>query len=199
MKTSPASSIPALMRKSTLRGFLLAFTLLCTTLNAQRTWIVDGANGPGTDFKYFYQAVIAAKNGDTILVRKGNYWGYTTVDKAIIVLGESGATMHALEIKNIPKGERFVMKGFVVSAYFPRVPIQLLLKDNKGQIHLENLTVIPFAAPNPKAAIEIENCSSVTLNNCNVTVGGRWLRPPGRDVKAAPLIEAEATDQVSKA
>ncbi len=27
----------------------------------------------------------------------------------------------------------------------------------------------------------------------------RWLRPPGRDVKAAPLIEAEATDQVSKA
>ena len=27
----------------------------------------------------------------------------------------------------------------------------------------------------------------------------RWLRPPGRDVKAAPLIEARATDQVSKA
>ena len=51
----------------------MAIALLCAMreLCAQRTWIVDSANGAGTDFSDLYLAIAAASPGDTVILRPG--------------------------------------------------------------------------------------------------------------------------------
>jgi len=137
---------------------MFALILTLPALSAQRTWIVDAANGTGTDFTQLPAAISAAKDGDIVLVRKGTYSGQISTSKAISLLGEPGATMTSdswLWITNIPKGRRFVVKGFVIQA--------LVLKDNKGRVHLEGLVLNTTAL--------IENCAGATLNDCRVAGG----------------------------
>ncbi len=53
-------------------------------------WIVDAANGPGTNFTDLPAAVAAAAHGDTILVRAGAYSAFQVSGKALAIRGESG-------------------------------------------------------------------------------------------------------------
>ena len=57
-----------------MRIFYSLTTLLAASLaSAQGTvWVVDQANGPGTDFTNVSSAVLAAASGDTLLVRSGD-------------------------------------------------------------------------------------------------------------------------------
>lgn len=148
------------MDRRSLGVVLLAFALcsLPLGLSAQRTWIVDAANGTGTHFTELQAAVTAAKDGDTLLVRKGTYFGQITIHKAISLLGEPGATMRSdsqLTTTGIPQGKRIVIKGLVIQA--------LTIKDNKGRVHLESLVL--------NTPLLIENCAAATLNDCRVTDG----------------------------
>lgn len=56
------------------------------------TWVVDANNGPGTHFTDLPQAVAAAQDGDTILVRSGTYAAFTVSNKGLTIRGAGAAT-----------------------------------------------------------------------------------------------------------
>ena len=82
---------------------VLLLALLASPLCAQRTWIVDANNGPGTDFTDLPPALAAASSGDTLIVRPGNYQGGTTA-KALRILGTAAFVQSALTIQSLPQG-----------------------------------------------------------------------------------------------
>lgn len=57
---------------------------------AAQTWIVDAANGPGTDFTSIAAAVAAVPSGSTLLVRAGSYTGFSISGKSLTILGGPG-------------------------------------------------------------------------------------------------------------
>lgn len=68
---------------------MLAVTLACVLPSI---WIVDASNGPGTHFTDLPQAIVAAADGDTILVRSGNYTPFQLTGKALWLRGAGAAT-----------------------------------------------------------------------------------------------------------
>ena len=53
--------------------FLCMIALSCAALMAQRTFVIDAQNGPGTNFTDRPQALAQARHGDVYLVRPGVY------------------------------------------------------------------------------------------------------------------------------
>ena len=84
--------------RSLLVAPLLAF-LTSEGLAAQAVHVVDVANGPGADFVNLTSAVIAASEGDVLLVRGGTYAEALVLDgKGLVVTADEGATVSVNEI-----------------------------------------------------------------------------------------------------
>lgn len=85
-------------------------------------WIVDAANGPGTNFTSLPAAVAVAASGDTIIVRPGTYAAFVSIGKALNVRGAGGsatlvlpsASVPALRVEQVPAGAEFVLQGLFV-------------------------------------------------------------------------------------
>ena len=81
------------MNKSPISLLTVVALLGAATLaSAQRTWIVDAANGANADYTDLPAAVAAARHGDRILLRPGGYSPVTT-GKGISILGSPGVTI----------------------------------------------------------------------------------------------------------
>lgn len=84
-------------------------------LVAQATLIVDARGGTGV-FTEIQLAVDAATNGDTILVRRGDYSGFRIRAKAITLSADAGARVNrgasqSLIVSAAPAGSRTVIQG----------------------------------------------------------------------------------------
>ena len=81
----------------------------------QTIWIVDAANGPGTNFTDLPPAVAAASNGDTIIVRPGTYSAFNVSGKALTMRGAGAATTmvsgSTTTISAVPAGTAFYVGG----------------------------------------------------------------------------------------
>ncbi len=86
---------------------------LLATLLLPAIWVVDAANGPGTHFIDVQTAIIAARNGDTILVRAGSYRPCTIVDKALTIRGAGfgATTVRGIEVHGVPAQEFLLLDG----------------------------------------------------------------------------------------
>ena len=73
---------------------------------------------------------------------------------------------------------------FIAAQFHP----ELVSRPLQPQPMFMGLIAAAIAFANPEASAQSMHAAVL-----------RWLRLPGRDVRAAPLVEAEATDQVSKA
>lgn len=136
-------------------------------LCAQRTWIVDAAQGLGTDFKDIPAAVVAARDGDTILVRIGVYSAWQT-DKPLQIFGAFGARIRCgfadvCKIYDIDVAERFVLSGFSFEDAFPITGrISYVEVDRcKGAVHLDGLG---FASSREELST-IRDCDLVTISH----------------------------------
>jgi len=80
------------MRTSILSVLLLALS----STAAADTYVVDQSGGSGTDFLDLPEAVAApgVMNGDTLLVRLGNYSGFSTDEGLSIVERGNAATVN---------------------------------------------------------------------------------------------------------
>lgn len=94
-------------------GFLLGLLLLQTTFTTARTIIV----APATKIASLKQALEIARNGDTILVKKGNYVSENTIiNKEVIVKGEGFPVLDARfreEVVTIT-ADNVVFDGFTI-------------------------------------------------------------------------------------
>lgn len=89
-------------------------------------WIVDAANGPGTNFTSLPAAVDAAQSGDTLIVRPGTYLGFSTYGKALTIYGSGSATVitpsgmapdfEPTVIQAVPAGSAFTIAGVTFQA-----------------------------------------------------------------------------------
>src|ERR1041384_3249147 len=71
------------------------FAVLTSVAGAQ-TFVVDWANGPGTNFTDIVSAVAAVPDGAVLIVRAGTYWPFTIANKGLSVLCDSGVEIVSL-------------------------------------------------------------------------------------------------------
>ncbi len=74
-----------------MRPFLFAFLLAAPSF--AQTFVVDTANGPGTDYTTIAAATAAVPDGSVLLVRAGLYFEFTIAGKGLKVLCEPGVTV----------------------------------------------------------------------------------------------------------
>lgn len=144
---------------------------------AQRTWIVDAANGPGTDFTDLPPAVQAANPGDLVLVRTGTYSAFVTakglrivaVAPAILVPGTTGLN---LAVAGLPSGQTLVIHGFEAPR---RQPLRAEIANAAGTVVLSALRAVETCGCGPlrqnPPSIQIADCARVILDAC-VDYGG---------------------------
>lgn len=134
---------------------------------AQRTWIVDAANLPGTDFTDLPPAEAAAADGDTLLVRAGTYTGFTT-SKGIAVLGAGSVVQGSffspsITVAGLPAGRVFRAQGLVIGGgVFGQ---SIMLNGNDGAVHLEAIDAIVGGYPPAYGAIGISTSRMVSIVN----------------------------------
>tara|TARA_R110002072_G_scaffold141664_2_gene286897 strand:- start:684 stop:1823 length:1140 start_codon:yes stop_codon:yes gene_type:complete len=147
----------------------LAVSVLSGAVLAQnQTWIVDTANGVGTNFTDLPAAVIAAQPGDSIVVRAGDYTG-VSVYEGISILGESGArivfggpTYTGILVSQIPAGQTCSVSGLQILVANP-LSGSLHAINNAGNVLFERITTISKAWVSDCANMRIEGCSLADL------------------------------------
>lgn len=144
------------------RSLILVFAAaLSWILEGQAIWIVDASNGPGTNFTDLPPAITAAANGDTILVRAGNYNAFLSTGKALTIRGAGaastmivgtapGSSITETKIDGVPAGMTFFMSGLKCA------PV------GGG--------IVPFPPPQGNAALHVLGPGTVVLTD--VTIQG---------------------------
>ncbi len=151
----------------------LAALALATSLTAQRTWVVDANNGPGTDFVDLPPAIAQAVDGDIVTVRSGTYRPFVT-SKGLSLLGESGATIASsisdfCSVSNLAAGKRFVMRGitFTDASPFSLSSYYLVIDQCRGAVHLDGLATAGVRS----VLVLLRSCGLVTVSHITATSG----------------------------
>ncbi len=123
---------------------------------------VDQANRPGTDFTDIQPAVDAARAGDRIRVRNGQY-SAPRISKPITVFAEFGgarigSATQIFTIENIPFGTVCTVAGMVLESQI--VIVQIC----KGTVALSGFAISRGFAPLP--TISFTDCDAVTMHGC---------------------------------
>jgi hypothetical protein len=85
------------------------FALTLTATAAATTYVVNATNAPGTDFTDLPPAIAAAVDGDVLIVKPGNYSGFT-LTKALTIVGTAGVNVSpAVTISSVPAGKGAVL------------------------------------------------------------------------------------------
>ena len=82
-------------------------------------WIVDGSNGPGTNFTSMQAAVTAASSGDTLIVRPGTYAPFAVSGKALTIRGAGAASTFVSSpgtMVSVPPGTTFFLSGMTFAS-----------------------------------------------------------------------------------
>lgn len=176
-----------------LRAVPIALSLLAGHAFTQgQLWVVDQAGLPGSDFTEIQPAVDAVADGDTLLVRHGDYGAFTIDGKALVVVEDTGAsaTAGALVVRNLAAGQTVSIRG--VS------PVTIALTSNSGAVLLESLdigflfgTCLPVGTGQ---ALTIDACANVVAVRCSFFSGVTGaLAYDGIDAKGSSLHLYETT------
>jgi hypothetical protein len=156
------------------RHFHFAALILAAGPASASTWIVDDDGGPGVDFTTIAAAEAASIAGDVILVRPGNYAGFT-LDAGVAILGDTGASITtALTIQGVPAGARATLAGFSTRG--------IRVQSCVAPVLLEDLIVRADVAAqlgSPNAVVAIAGSADVRLRGVDVatTVAGQNNQP----------------------
>jgi hypothetical protein len=149
-------------------GSILA---LAAALSAQRTWIVDPENRPGTDFTDLPPAIAAASPGDKVVVRQTFHLVSlnATTDKGITILGPIGPIDFRgnLAVRDLPAGQRFVMRDFTMRSVPPLSHALISVDSCAGTVHLEAIGIDPTWAQYLELRIAITDSDHATVRACS--------------------------------
>lgn len=157
------------MRRLPVPLFLLA--ILVGGAPAQRTWVVDQLQRPGTDFVAIQPAVQAAAVGDIVLVRPtGTAYAGASISKGLALLGDGQVELNTdLQIRNLPAGQHVSVKLFRMwegTATAGGRPISCT--DCAGTVHFERV-VAPGSTRGP--GLSADNCTHVSAVDCRFDGG----------------------------
>ena len=152
--------------------------LAASSVAAQRTWIVDA--GGGGDFKTLAAAFAGAKDGDTLRVKPGRYFGAQT-SKGLRVLGEHGTMLVLTTFGNAPPirvtqlsaSSTFVLRGFQSFAHNAWQSTAFVATQCKGSIVIEDCALgNPMPGRRKESAMMVfESCRAVSLSGVTASPG----------------------------
>lgn len=177
---------------------LLALPALVLPALAQSVLVVDDGGGPGVDHLQIQDAVAAADEGDTILVRSGTYAPVAITGKSLRIVEDAGAHVEILPdilapdapllgVEGLLASQSVTVRGIVLRPGLLSVePYLVRLRDNLGTVWIEDCAVVatPFFLPARQAGLLAEDCFGVTLVRCSIEAtraGGSAVPgdPPG--------------------
>src|SRR5262249_28568925 len=173
--SSQRASLSAAVRTLMLRHMsrALAGLLLATVASAQ-TFVVDQANGPGTNFTTLVAAVAAVPDGAVLLVRPGTYAGFAISQKGLLVLADPGVTLSSdVTVSNTAPQQQTLLRGFVwTSNNVVSGPAFLRLASCQGAVAVEamstptpNFACAGAVFPCPKA-VYATACAALMFRSC---------------------------------
>lgn len=117
----------------------IALVLVSSLTTAQSSvHVVDSNSGPGHDFAQIHEAVAAALDGDTILVRAGGYEPFAVDGKSLAITREQGVDVRvvggSVAVRNLTPGQRVVLRGLRSVAAAEE---GLVVEDCEGTVWLE--------------------------------------------------------------
>jgi hypothetical protein len=103
-------------------------------------WIVDDAGGPGSHFVTVQEAIIAAAEGDVILVRAGFYDPFTIQGQSLTVVADHGVFLnfnYTTQVRGLAAGQRVLLSGL----YLGPTDLALEVQSNGGVVWLHDCRV----------------------------------------------------------
>jgi hypothetical protein len=160
----------------------LALLFVCAPLaSAQgKVWIVDDDGGPGVDFTSVPEAVLAAGDGDTLLVKSGEYDApdpYSSpavlnlVGKGLVLTAERDARVvlktsfegaRLIAISNLAPDQTVVLRGFDLLGGSGSTSIAGL-KANQGSVRFEDCRMRGSTTALNQVSLDVDTCEDVTL------------------------------------
>ena len=140
--------------------------------------VVDaGGGGAFTDIQ---PAVDAAVDGDTILVKTGTYGAFAVADKALAIVGDTGAVVEiggAVRVYNLSAGKTVVLESLSTTQSSGGTASRgLYLSDDAGSVRIEGCTFVGATGtiPSHRSGWEgafVESCSDVAFTHCRLDGG----------------------------
>jgi len=163
----------------------LLFLLCAGVARAQGALlVVDAAGGPGSDFTTIVDALAAASDGDTLLVRSGDYLPFIIQDRTIIIAAAPGASVNVqsslgsgapagIIVRSIGASQAVVLEGLTlngIEGFGTQGSAGLSVEASQGQVWVQDCQIVGGSGslfPNP--AIAVASCDQVLFAHCTAT------------------------------
>jgi len=161
---------------------ILALALLAAFQSPGLVHVVDGTAGP-----YFtiQDAVDAAADGETILVRAGSYESFVVNDEDLAIVGDSGANVEvrgAIRVSDLAAPKQVVLQNFVARGRNSAIPLEahgLHLQNCTGSVRAQDC-IFEGWSPAPCGTqlwdgghgAWTQNCGDVAFTTCTLRGGG---------------------------
>jgi len=147
---------------------LLQHTLalvLATHLTAQ-TFVVDAANGPGTNFTDLPAAIATVPDGAILVVRPGGYTPFSIDGKSLSILADTSVTVGSIGqscfVRNLQANQQVTLRGMQFLGSITNTMIRCL--DNDGPVLIDSCWGYGLY-PTNGCAIEATRCTDVHIRN----------------------------------
>jgi hypothetical protein len=156
----------------------IAVPLLTPSLPAAqgKVWIV----GPGA-YNQIQPAIDAALDGDTLLIKYGNYASFVIDDKALHLVAEAGVSptvQSPVRIENLSAGKVVCVAGLQLSDTNSSHTYGLLVRNNLGAVRLVDCRVEGSTwYPTGTEAVRLNQSGDVAFVRCSL-YGGMGLQAP---------------------
>jgi hypothetical protein len=160
---------------------VLVSSVALATLSRANVLVVD-ASGGGS-FTQIQPAVDAATDGDTILVKSGVYGAFSVGDKALVIVGDSGASVEVVgsaSVQSLAASKTFVLENITANGTTSGSSTSvygLYLANDAGHVRIENChftgaSLTGFgAAHDGYDGVHIVACSDAALTRVTSTGG----------------------------
>ena len=149
----------------------IAALLLSGSLLAQ-TFVVDAANGPGTNFTSIASAVAAVPDGATLVVRAGMYADFSVDGKGLTILCDPGVfvgylsrVLYVVMIRNTTPSQTVTIRGMQV--LWEGIDIGLCA----GPVDLIDVSVGAEQGTTTGGFLTAGTCAQVQLKQCTIDYG----------------------------
>jgi hypothetical protein len=171
------------MFRSSVRPAALAAVLvgLFATTSFADVLVVDASGGG--NYTQIQAAVDAAVDGDTILVKSGSYVSFVVDDKALTIVGDTGASVQvagAARVRDLSASKTFVLQRVTATGTGSGDTLYgLYLSNDSGHVRIESCTFTgaAFGVGNGYDAIRVDSCLDFALTRTIATGGGSPTYP----------------------
>ncbi|MCR9246528.1 MAG: hypothetical protein NXI31_15960 [bacterium] len=137
-----------------------------------QTFIVDAANGPGTNFLDLPPAVAAAPSGAILEVRPGSYTGFTMSGKGLTILGGPGVRVTGVvSVSNTSPLQPTTVRGLQwTTAQLTALGGLLTLANCAGAVTLSEISQPPNTGSAFRFSIGLwaSSCSQLHVRDCSI-------------------------------